>query len=136
MASKYAQQPPTPPKHPAFVPNDVDQSDLSHDQRYFVRLMRETLSQAYELTPWERGVVILCRKEDLSAIANAVTLVSGAASRVFIQSHRKREIPKNKRVMIDPSGYRLQSWDWKHSPHPPWGPKPVEPEPPAPFVLS
>jgi hypothetical protein len=112
-----------PVKHPPFVASDT--IDGTHTM--IERLVREALRQAFELTPWEKAVVLQIRREDFSEVAEAVAVIAGPVlgKRVFITTVHREDKRQAKRIMIDPrSGTEYLKGT------PPWG------EAPAPEVES
>jgi hypothetical protein len=119
MASKHE---PPPVTHPRFV---APVTAIDGGGTQVEKIVRESLRQAFELTPWHKAVVLQIRREDFQEVAAAVALVAGPtlAKRVYVNTVHRTDKRQEKRVMIDPhSGTEYLKGT------PPWG------EPPAPEV--
>lgn len=132
MTSKWQQPEPPPVQHPAFQSIDVDGSKMTGEQRYYFRLVREALTQAYTRTPWHHAVTLQTRRDYVAAISLAVSQVAAEHDRrrVYVVVG---QVEAGKRVMI---GIGRKFPEGKE----PWGPPP-EPAPllgvtPAQIILD
>lgn len=114
MTSKHV---PPPVKHPRFIP-------VGNRQDQAANLVREALRQAFELTPWEKAVVLNVHRDDFQDFAAAVADIAGPlqSKRVYLNTVHRKDPRQEKRIMIDPHS----GTEYLKGPTP-WG-DPPEPE--------
>lgn len=103
--------------YPEFHPIDVDASALPSTDQYFLRLVREALSQAYRRTPWNQAVVVRVRKRDMVQTDRAIQRLTTQADRMRIYL-TIGPVADDKRLMIGHGRVFTGTPPWGGEPQP------------------
>ncbi len=129
MTSKWAIPDPPPVTHPAFVPVDVDTSAMTDKERYWIRLVRESLVIAYERTPWHHSIGLITRtKHDGGWAIWAMNQLCDPAARLRC-SLRAGPVERGKTIMVATDRKYEEGKE-------PWGPAPKPEQPMSPEAFK